>query len=40
MVPGEAGRPRDTALFSMTDDEWPAVRQGLLDRLGMTYGRG
>ena len=33
LVPGEAGRPRDTALFSITDDDWPAVRQGLLDRL-------
>jgi RimJ/RimL family protein N-acetyltransferase len=33
MVAGEAGRPRDTALFSVTDDDWPAVRQGLLDRL-------
>jgi RimJ/RimL family protein N-acetyltransferase len=33
MVPGEAGRPRDTALFSITDGDWPTVRQGLLDRL-------
>ena len=33
LVPGEAGRPRDTALFSITDDEWPAVEQGLLTRL-------
>jgi RimJ/RimL family protein N-acetyltransferase len=33
MVPGEAGRPRDTALFSITDDEWPTVKQGLLTRL-------
>lgn len=33
MVAGEAGRPRDTALFAITDDDWPAVRQGLLDRL-------
>ncbi len=33
LVPGEEGRPRDTALFSITDGEWPAVRQGLLNRL-------
>ena len=33
LVPGEAGRPRDTALFSITDDDWPAVEQGLLTRL-------
>jgi RimJ/RimL family protein N-acetyltransferase len=33
MVAGEAGRPRDTALFSITDDDWPAVEQGLLTRL-------
>ena len=32
-VAGEAGRPRDTALFAITDDDWPAVRQALLDRL-------
>lgn len=40
MVAGEAGRPRDTALYAVTDGEWPDVRRGLLDRLGMTYGRG
>jgi RimJ/RimL family protein N-acetyltransferase len=33
MVPGEAGRPRDTALFSITDDDWPDVREALLARL-------
>ena len=32
-VEGEVGRPRDTALYSITDDEWPAVRQDLTDRL-------
>lgn len=32
-VEGEVGRPRDTALYSITDDEWPAVRQDLADRL-------
>lgn len=34
LVPGEEGRPRDTALFAITDDDWPAVRAGLIDRLG------
>ena len=29
MAPGEAGRPRDTALFAITDDEWPGVRRDL-----------
>jgi len=33
MVPGEEGRPRDTALYAVTDDEWPVVRQGLRARL-------
>jgi len=33
LVAGEAGRPRDTALFAITDDDWPAVEQGLLSRL-------
>ena len=40
MAPGEAGRARDTALFAITDDEWPGVRRDLEQRLGMTYGRG
>ncbi len=39
-VDGEAGRPRDTALYAITDDEWPDVRRRLLDRLGKAYGRG
>jgi RimJ/RimL family protein N-acetyltransferase len=34
MAPGEAGRPRDTAMYSITDDDWPAVREALLARLG------
>ena len=38
MVTGEEGRPRDTALFAITDDEWPGVRRELLGRLSMTYG--
>ena len=32
-VAGEAGRPRDTALFAVTDDDWPAVREQLGRRL-------
>lgn len=30
---GEEGRPRNTAVFSITDDEWPAVRAALAARL-------
>jgi RimJ/RimL family protein N-acetyltransferase len=33
MVEGEVGRPRDTALFAITDDDWPAVREQLGRRL-------
>lgn len=33
MVDGESGRPRDTALFAITDDDWPAVREQLRRRL-------
>ena len=29
-VAGEEGRPRDSALFSITDDRWPEVKDGLL----------
>jgi N-acetyltransferase len=32
-VPGEDGLARDTALFSITAEEWPAVRKALSDRL-------
>jgi len=32
-VDGESGRPRDTALFAITDDDWPAVREHLRRRL-------
>jgi N-acetyltransferase len=32
-VAGEAGRPRDTAVFSITDDDWPGAKQVLLTRL-------
>ena len=33
LVPGEEGRPRDTALFAITDDDWPDVRANLARRL-------
>lgn len=33
-VAGEAGRPRDSALFAVTDTDWPDVRRRLVDMLG------
>jgi N-acetyltransferase len=33
LVAGELGRPRDTALFSITDDDWPSVKRALHTRL-------
>ena len=33
-VPGEEGRLRDSAMFSVTDDEWPAVKGALAARVG------
>jgi len=30
-----AGRSRDTVYFSVIDDEWPSVRRGLEERLGV-----
>lgn len=33
-VPGEEGRPRNSALYSIVPEEWPAVRQRLTERLG------
>jgi RimJ/RimL family protein N-acetyltransferase len=33
-VESESGRPRDTALYAMTDDEWPAAKAALVERLG------
>ena len=33
LVPGEEGRARDTALFAITDDDWPMVRANLAQRL-------
>src|SRR5262245_57116298 len=32
-VAGESGRPRDSAVFAITDTEWPEVRDGLVARL-------
>lgn len=32
----EAGTPRDSAMYSVVREEWPAVRDGLLARLGRT----
>lgn len=36
MRDGEPPGPRDSALFSITDEEWPAVRRQLRQRLGKT----
>ena len=33
LSPGEEGRARDTALFAITDDDWPDVRSNLARRL-------
>jgi RimJ/RimL family protein N-acetyltransferase len=35
-VAGEAGRPRDSALFAITDGDWPEVRERLIRRLTPT----
>jgi RimJ/RimL family protein N-acetyltransferase len=32
-VPEEAGQPRNSAIFAITDDEWQDVRQRLTERL-------
>ena len=32
-VAGERGRPRDSAMFAVTDDDWPAVKERLAERL-------
>jgi N-acetyltransferase len=32
-APGEGGRARDTALFAITDEDWPLVRANLVRRL-------
>ncbi len=33
LVPGEEGRPRDTAMYSIIPAEWPAIRDRLRSRL-------
>jgi RimJ/RimL family protein N-acetyltransferase len=33
-VPGEEGRLRDSAVFSVTDGEWPGVKSALARRIG------
>jgi RimJ/RimL family protein N-acetyltransferase len=35
-VPGEEGRLRDSAMFSIVAAEWPVARAALRDRLGLT----
>jgi N-acetyltransferase len=33
-APGEGGRPRDAAMFSVIAPEWPSYQAHLLSRLG------
>ncbi|MFJ6350094.1 GNAT family N-acetyltransferase [Streptomyces sp. NPDC092046] len=33
-APGEDGKLRDSAIFSVTDAEWPECKEGMLGRLG------
>ena len=33
LAPGEEGRPRDTAMFSITPQQWPGVRTRLVERI-------
>ena len=33
LAPGEEGRPRDTAMFAMTPEQWPEVRTRLVERI-------
>jgi RimJ/RimL family protein N-acetyltransferase len=37
-APGEDGMLRDTAMFSVTDTEWPDIEAGLLRRLAAHSG--
>jgi RimJ/RimL family protein N-acetyltransferase len=39
MVPGEEGRLRDSAIFSVLDTEWPAVRERLQLKLASYTSR-
>ena len=33
LAPGEEGRPRDTAMFAITPQQWPGVRTRLVERI-------
>ena len=33
LTPGEEGRPRDTAMFAITPQQWPGVRTRLVERI-------
>ena len=33
LAPGEEGRPRDTAMFAITPEQWPGVRTRLAERI-------
>ena len=33
LAPGEEGRPRDTAMFAITPEQWPEVRTRLVERI-------
>ena len=33
LAPGEEGRPRDTAMFAITPEQWPGVRTRLVERI-------
>jgi N-acetyltransferase len=33
-VPGEEGRPRNSAMYSIVPEEWPGLKQRLVQRLG------
>lgn len=37
---GEDGRPRDTAMFSITADEWPEARRALEERVARKRAAG
>ena len=33
LAPGEEGRPRDTAMFAITPQQWPGIRTRLVERI-------
>lgn len=39
-APGEDGLLRDSAIFSITEEEWPAVRAGIEKRIARAHGSG